>query len=216
MQIDKQTAARYMINCAIRNVFRGECPVSNHLIILSAKEILLDVAKSTNTVLRSDLTNSVKDEYKAPFRQLLKERYNFFKHADNDHDHEIDITNIQFSNELELILVTDNYKELFGSPTQHMQAFLLYCLVQHPKIYNMEDGKLAPDVKELFLNNAKELAKDGRRALCEFLDLHFSMDSDMKRERDESRKLSFREKEAVAEREGEFQGPFFKRKKQTN
>lgn len=214
MQVDKQTAARHMINCAIRNVFAGECPISNHVLILSAKEILLGIARSTGTPLKLDPTAIVRAEHRSAFINLLKERYNFFKHADQDHDFEIDITNIQYSNEMELMLVIDNYKDIFQSVTLHMQTFQLYFFLEHPNICDLDKAYLSSEDRGIIQHYSALMTEGGRKSLCGYFEGHLRRKPDAVAEREEASELSFAAEEDVTPRGGDLKGPFFKRKKQ--
>ena len=101
--IDKQTTAKWLINCAIRNIFVGECAVSNHVVVQAAQGLLHDYARTHKIKLTFDILNYFKPEYASKTATLFKERYNFFKHSKQDADQEIDITNIQVQNEIETL-----------------------------------------------------------------------------------------------------------------
>lgn len=210
--IDKQTAARYMINCAIRNVLNGECPVSTHVLVLSAKEILQGVAQSTGVKLSLDPAEMVRPEERLAFRRVLKERYNFFKHADKDHDFEIDITNIQRSNEMELILVMDNYRDLYGLVSRHMLTFQLFFMLMYPDIFDFEKGKVSDDDMATLHHWMRELTKDGRTVLCAELEKFLASEPVALKEREEARSLSCAEVVTLPLRDC-LEGPFFKRQK---
>lgn len=194
--IDKQTAARYMIHCAIRNTLNGECPVSNHVIILSAREILFDLAKTRGVTLASDLGNLVKDEHRAEFRRRMKERYNFLKHADEDHDHELDITNIQFSNDGELLMVIAHYRELFGEQTAHMRSYASFALMVFREAFSVDDVELNPERRETTRELVNFLATATRRELCEALADGLIRSLEVSHEFADARELNFRERVA--------------------
>jgi len=211
LQIDKQTAARYMINCAIRNVLSGECPVSNHVIILSAREILFDIAKTKGIKLASDLANLVKDEHRAEFRRRMKERYNFLKHAKTDHDYELDIANIQFSNDGELLMVIAHYNELFGEQTAHMRSYMSFALVIFREAFSVDEVESNSERRERTRERVNFLATATRRELCEGLEHALLRSQEVSQEFADARELNFRER-VVRTRTGD--EPYTKRRSQ--
>ena len=210
MYLDKKTVAKYMIHCGIRNVFAGECPVSNHVIILSAKEVVQDLAKAAGVVLQADISRFVKDQYRKDFVALMKSRYNFFKHADRDHDEEIEITNIQFSNEADLFFVIVNWGQLFGQWTKHMQTFMMYMMIGHPNWFDLD--ALPEQMSGTAKTGIAEFGKQGRRSLCETLYLVVEQDPEMRRERAEVKEMSFAASAEATEKRV-LKGSAFSRKK---
>jgi hypothetical protein len=86
-KLTKQQAVRHLIHAAVRLIAAGEDPFATHLLIQSADKLLIDLAKhSAAGKLAYDWTTIMKPEYKDALLKVHRETFNFFKHADRDHD----------------------------------------------------------------------------------------------------------------------------------
>ncbi len=111
----------------------GEDPFAMHLLIQSADKLLIDIAKHTpSKQLQMEWTDVVKPEYKDATLRVFRETYNFFKHADRDHDKELHVGDIALSNVLQLAACIANYCALFDEFTDHMRAGFVIARLAYP------------------------------------------------------------------------------------
>ena len=121
-----------------------EDPFAVHLLIQSADKLLIDLAKKRGRKLPFDWGEFVKPEYKDAVIETIRETYNFFKHADKDHDQKLHVVEIAKGNLLQLAICIVNYHDLFGSWTDHMQVLFAVAKFAFP------DGLVHPDQRPQF------------------------------------------------------------------
>lgn len=209
MYIDKQCAARLLIHASIRSVFNSECPVTNHVTIMSARQIMNEYADAHGITLTHDMRLNLKSDSSLAkkFEYLWKTKYNFFKHGDEDYDEEIHIGNISIINEFETLFNIEKYKQLFGQRTGHMARFLMYLVILYPdKFQPTEEQVRAFSGVRDRLQTEDTLARVPLRELFAF---GLTQQADTRAEFEEARKLSIQEPIEIPEDEKEN----FKRKK---
>jgi hypothetical protein len=121
--LTKQQAIRHLIHAAVRLIAAGEDPFATHMLIQSADKLLIDLAKhSPAGRLAYDWTTIMKPEYKDALLEVHRETFNFFKHANRDHDQSLHVGDIALSNILQLGVCIYNFVGLFGGEfTDHMK-----------------------------------------------------------------------------------------------
>ena len=121
-RLTKQQAVRHLIHAAVRLVVAGEDPFATHMLIQSADKLLIDLAKrSAAGKLAHDWTKIMKPEYKDALLEVHRETFNFFKHANKDHDKTLHVGDIALSNILQLGVCIYNFYGLSGEFTDHMK-----------------------------------------------------------------------------------------------
>lgn len=166
MHIDKEGIAKYLINAGIRNVFSGECPIANNVIVGAARGLLGEYAKTKGISLSTDLNRIVAKEYRVKLFKLMNERYDFFRHSDRNADQEIDLHNVQVTNEVTLCLNIWDFEQIFGHATEHMRFFLPYLKVLNPSLFpGCEEAKALKALKGPTPVTRKELCEIGLLAL---------------------------------------------------
>lgn len=92
IKVTKLDAARRQLRTAIRLWFNGGDPVSIHALAFAAYEVIHVVSKKRKPNRRDLLFDAliVKDEHRREFNIMLKMHGNFFKHAKNDWNAEIE------------------------------------------------------------------------------------------------------------------------------
>ena len=122
--IDKLEAACRLLNTAIALWFNDGDAVSIHTLACSAHQIVHDInyLKGGRDLIYDSLI--IKDEYRREAICYLKQKYNFFKHADKDPDGTIEFDP---KGSEEFILFTSFGLELLGrSPDEVRGAFNIY------------------------------------------------------------------------------------------
>jgi hypothetical protein len=191
MFIDKKHAARLLTNASIRSVFSGECPVANHVVIMSSRQILHEYADAHRISLMHDMRTHVKDKSLVrEFEFLWKQRYNFLKHADKDHDREINIRNVNFLNDFEILLNAEKYREMFSEMSAHMAIFKCFIALMYPGKMKI-DAHL--DAKHSISETLRKVgAGMSRQAICDIFDYGLRTDLQARAEIEEARELSFK------------------------
>jgi hypothetical protein len=142
--ITKQQAIRHLLHSASRMIAAGEDPFAIHVLIQSADKLLIDVAERSGKNLIFKWDEFIKPEYKDAMIASIRETYNFFKHADRDHDANLHVAEIAKTNILQLGLCIANYRSVFGEWTDHMR--LLFNIAK----FISPDGFVHPDQRALF------------------------------------------------------------------
>lgn len=190
MYLDKKQVARLLIHASIRNVFGGECPVANHVTVMSARQILHEYADAHGFTLDHDIRTYLKDKSLVrEFESLWKTRYNFFKHADRDYDEEVNIRNINFLNEIETLFNLQKYQQMFGEMTGHMKVFMCFLAVMNPGKMKIETD----DARVLLDAALKKTMGMSRRDMCEVFRYGLTTEPQTRAEIAKARELSFRE-----------------------
>jgi hypothetical protein len=191
-----------------RSIFNSECPVANHVTVMSARQIINEYAIAHGIALTHDMRTYLKDEALAKeFEYLWKTRYNFFKHADKDYDDEVNISNIGIINEFETLFNIEKYNQLFGKRTGHMALFLMYLVMLYPDKFQPTEEQA-----RAFSSVRDRLQKEGtlsRVSLRELFAFGLAQQPDTRAEIEEARKLSIQEPVEIPEDEKEK----FRRKK---
>lgn len=198
MYIDKKHVARLLINASIRNTFGGECAVANHVTVMSARQVLHEYADAHGIALVHDMRAYLKDQSLAKeFERLWKTRYNFFKHADKDHDEEVNIRNIAFLNQFEILFNIEKYKQMFGDMTGHMNIYMGFLAVMHPDKMKIE----LDDVRTRINKVMKNTAGMSRREIHEIFAYGLMAEAQTRAEIEEARELSFKDSVPYSEEE---------------
>jgi hypothetical protein len=141
----KQEAVRHLIHSAGRMIAAREDPFAIHLLIQSADKLLIDLAKKAGKPLTFRWDEFVKPEYKDALVSGIRETYNFFKHADRDHDAELYVGEIVKTNILQLGLCIVNYGAVFGDWTDHMKLLFNVAKLISPKDFVPTDRRVQFD-----------------------------------------------------------------------
>jgi len=112
------------------------------MLIQSADKLTIDIAMNTKQKLPFTWDEFGKPEYKKGVLATIRETYNFFKHADDDHDEELPVIDIAVFNVLQLGIVIVNYHALYGAMTNHMSLFFNFAKLVSP-------AGFVPDVEKV-------------------------------------------------------------------
>ena len=129
--IDKLDVACRQLNTAISLWFSGGDTVSIHTLACSAYQIVHDIAHKQggyNLIYDSLI---VKDKHRPKANKLLKEAYNFFKHAEKDAYDTIEFKPIL--TELFMTFTSCVLENLGRQPDEIRGAFNIYYLLNYPQ-----------------------------------------------------------------------------------
>lgn len=150
--LTKHQAIRHLIHAAVRLTVAGEDPFATHMLIQSAEKLLIDLAKhAAPGGLAYDWTKIMKPEYKDALLEVHRETFNYFKHADKDHDQPLHVGDIALSNILQLGVCIYNYKALSREFTAHMMLGASIARIVFPDGFvNVEERSLHDEQVERF------------------------------------------------------------------
>jgi hypothetical protein len=144
-RLSKQSAVRHLVHAAVRLIAAGEDPFATNMLIQSADKLTIDIAENTKRKLPFTWDEFVKPEYKNGLFKTIRETYNFFKHADDDHDEVLGVIDIALFNLLQLGTVIVNYHALYGTMTNHMRLFFGFVKLVSPAGFVPEVEKAEAD-----------------------------------------------------------------------
>jgi hypothetical protein len=153
--IDKLTAARREIECAIRLVAATEDELAIHTLVMAAFGILRDLSAG-----RTYYERGVKPHLTAMGKRRLSQAANFLKHADRDpkaalkpFPHEENDWRIGFC----LIL----YRDLAGAFTPAMAAFHAWMVIRHPDHFQLAEDE-DKEIERAYREGNEIVQSDGR------------------------------------------------------
>jgi cAMP phosphodiesterase len=122
----------------------AEDPFAIQLLIKSAEQILIGVAKRTNRNLIWNWAEIVKPAFKKTFINSDRKTTNYLKHADQDHMDKLVIGDIAEDNIVDIAICAMNYSALFDHMTDHMR------MICHIARYVWPDFFVGPDSRAVF------------------------------------------------------------------
>jgi len=133
-QVTKLQAAATELSRAMRVLMYEDDALSAHVLGSAALEIIDTLCRvAGKQTLRDLVMEHVKDEAKAAFRRLLNEEYNFFKHADRDHDAVNDVYNPGLT-EMLLWEACVGIHQLIGKVTFDGLVYIEWYISNHPDL----------------------------------------------------------------------------------
>jgi hypothetical protein len=136
MKVKKIDVAREQIETAIVLFFKDDAPISVHTLGSAAFQILKDISDINNGNFAFELSVRIKPEFLKLYWNKFNAAANFFKHADKDHDSELEFNdNI---NELLLIQCCLGYKEVAKVTTDTMIIYANWMALFYPKLFGKE------------------------------------------------------------------------------
>lgn len=147
--VNKLQAARDQVRAAIFLWAQNDNPVAVHTLVAAAHEIVHILYKQAglhDLLFDSDL---ITDEGLPVWRKLLKERANFFKHADRDPDATIEMDPDQ--NEFYILFTLVGLRRMKLELTVEEQAFGHWLAVHRPNLMKKDiiGQKIPPEMLKL-------------------------------------------------------------------
>ena len=94
--------------------------------------MLIDLAKRSGKKILVEWKGIIKSGDADYFIKRYRDAYNFFKHADKDHDKNLPVPNMMRLNTVVLAVCIMNYENLFSGRTQHMSSHLIFAITAFP------------------------------------------------------------------------------------
>lgn len=134
--VTRQRTAREEIDLAIHLLFTGGSLVCANLLAWAAIDVLKGVAKSRGlgTFSESIVTGIIREDRVREWYSLIKEHYNFSKHADKDPDKVVDLRPgaVQFA----VFEALSDYQTIYIKPTIPMLIFQEFFILTNPDLYD--------------------------------------------------------------------------------
>jgi|GEM_PF-1187195 len=157
-KVTKLDAAKREINAAIRMFFIEEDPIAIHAVVAGGLQVISDLAsKEGVSVGIESILDTIIEERRSEFRELMRHPQNFLKHAARENDEtEVLEFNVE-SVEMFLILASQAFHTFTGRHTPETRVFTNWFLINNPGI--IADGDPLIQLAQLKLDNGKELNK---------------------------------------------------------
>lgn len=148
--VTRQRTAREEIDLAIHLLFTGGSLVCANLLAWAAIDVLKGVARSQGIVTfgESIITDIVREDRVREWYSLIKEHYNFSKHADKDPDKVVDLRPgaVQFA----VFEALSDYQTIYTKPTIPMLMFQCFFVLTNPDIYDDPDLNMLATSRAFF------------------------------------------------------------------
>src|SRR6266567_4341266 len=159
---DKPRVLKAHLNTAVVLVSLEEGFVSAHTIVMACEELLRTWYVKKDIYVPFDYRIMIEDEYQRQYLDKIREKYNFFKHADRDIDAkiEVDPEEMHKLNEMMLGLTISGYRAIFSDATPAMNEYGKWFSTCYPNLikwYKMPGG---PAIKAR-LAGVTDFPKDG-------------------------------------------------------
>lgn len=146
LSLTKLDVARRQLRTALMLWFADGDPVSIHVLVYAAHEIIHRLYKNSGGKDLLFDTSVIKDEHRSEFAKLLKDDANFFKHPDKDL-HETRMFN-PLVNDLFLIMSTTGIQRM-GETGDVESAFMFWLYLHHPSWFTEDAAKERIPVEHL-------------------------------------------------------------------
>ncbi len=181
LEITRRFAARSQIETSIDLFLRHSDYVSAHVLAWAAVEMLRGVAKAQGKeTFHERMEDYIKEEHLKEWRDILKNHYNFAKHADRDPERILD----DFRPELTSWVIFAgclDYPKIYSQRTWPMLVFQSWFLCRNPKLANGQLAEIMPKIRENFgcpegkklcesTGEALEIIAQGNKHLAVYVD----------------------------------------------
>jgi len=144
LQISKLDAAKRQLETAIRIYFFDGDPVALHTLTAAGYNVIRDIntkRSGERMMIKDQIFDYIKPEFKEMFRLKLNEAENFFKHADRDHDATLDF-NPKLT-ELFLLDACSQYYKLTGEFPPLFRVYQMWFMVNNQSVFNFPKEQVA-------------------------------------------------------------------------
>lgn len=131
--INKEQAMRRLIHAAIRNIIFEEDPVSVHVTVMAAHEMLRYYVQAKKLEVR-DFVSTIKPEHRKSVMDRLNEGYNFLRHARNDPEATFEEGHLHGANKAATFVNCATFQQIFGYFTAHMIYFRAIQAMERPEL----------------------------------------------------------------------------------
>ena len=139
IKVTKLDAAKRQLETSVRIYFSNGDPVSIHTLAAAAYNIIRDVNKKRGgkpMLLKEELIDTyVKPEYQKLMREKINKSENFFKHADLDHEDNIDFSPRE--TELFMLDAISHYYSLTGEDPPFFKIYRFWYMINNAQMFNL-------------------------------------------------------------------------------
>jgi hypothetical protein len=159
LKITKLDAAKRQLETVIRLYFSSGEPVSIHTLTAAAYNVIRDVGRhrgASPMIVKDQILDYVKPEFKKEAQHKFNEAENFFKHAERDYEDTLD-----FNPQQSEVLILDACSQYYKLTEEWPPLFQLYqgwYMANHLKHFN-----LPPELAQAFHAGAPAVLSLGRQ-----------------------------------------------------
>ncbi|MBI4848799.1 MAG: hypothetical protein HY808_09535 [Nitrospirae bacterium] len=168
--IPKLDAARRQLDTAIMLWFQEGDPIAIHTLTCAAYQIVHDINRHRNGPALMFDSIIVKDEYRHLIKKHLNKDYNFFKHADNDPDENLEFNSA--TTEYFIIFCILGLESLGIRNNNVRFTFSIFFAIRHPDLVGEKWTQLIKD--NIPLENLNSIRHWKRRQFFERFNLILS------------------------------------------
>jgi len=168
---NKPKVLRAQPDAAVVLVSLEETFVAAHTIIMACEELFRSWYVKKDIYVEFDYRIMIKDEYHRDYLDKMRQKYNYFKHADRDTDETLDVDHQQIHrlNETLLALLVHGYRKVFGELTAPMDIYSRWLVIAYPHLIKWDNvaggSELRSNIEKVKNNDA-----DKRQMLRVMLD----------------------------------------------
>jgi len=134
-KIAKLEASKRQLVTAVDLFFLNGDPISIHTLTSAAAQIIDDISKSRGlpTLMEDVFMKCVKDDKRDYVRKKLRAPRNFFKHAENDPDGEMEFNSD--ANNVHLFITCSGYGLLTGEAVPQLIIYPVWFSINNPHLF---------------------------------------------------------------------------------
>ena len=150
------------LDAAIYLVALDNAYISAHTIIMVCEELFRTWLTKNDIYYPCDHRIYIRDEYQRQWINKIREKYNFFKHADRDIDATIDICpeELHTINEMMLAMTIHGYRYIFSETSKAADTYSRWFAAFYHDCIRWDDMPNGIEIKTMIENNKDILAFD--------------------------------------------------------
>ncbi|TCA31990.1 hypothetical protein E0H66_23000 [Rhizobium leguminosarum bv. viciae] len=140
-KIGKLDIATHHVMAAIQMISVRSNPYAVHLVAMAADELVETVAEKTGATISFSSARWIKEEHRKDWFKGKRKFYNYFKHADRDHDAQYvgpDPVTLQMVNDLLLMMTCYGLSELGHKTPDVFHSFTTLVFGFYPQFYDWD------------------------------------------------------------------------------
>jgi hypothetical protein len=149
--LTKEEAARRQIDRAIQMYLEDDDHICTHVLVSAASTLLREYCEKIGLVsCYNSMIERVKPNFRKQFVKIKNRPFNFFKHANDDHDKKLEFFNEEV-NAFNLYIASLDYQIAFQQKTSAMILFRVWFLLRWPNMH--KDSHLVAETAQAFFGD---------------------------------------------------------------
>lgn len=117
-------------------------PYSTHLVVMACEEMIMSYADQAGINIQLDYRRFIVEDKQIMFRKIMRKQYNWFKHADLDHDQSYDgpsADDLAFLNETQTFFNMISFWGMRGTVPANISIYLAFMLKKHEYVFKVPE-----------------------------------------------------------------------------